>query len=155
MHAVTGKHLCAMKSSQSTRVPSPRPCLGHGLQALEQVISASAHGPDADCAQVLPFILRRTKEAVLHDLPPKIVQDVLCTAGALQAQLLQLFQQSPAAADMASAVRQAAAAEAGQKPAHIFQVDTPAHLKKCFQSLGVGWQPCNSTACLVWPVHQC
>ena len=73
-------------------------------------------------AQVLPFILRRTKEAVLQDLPPKIVQDVLCPPGALQAQLLQLFQQSSAAADMSSAVRQAAAAEAGQKPAHIFQV---------------------------------
>ena len=103
-------------------MPVAQPHMGHGLRVLVRVKAAAADGPEADCAQVLPFILRRTKEAVLHDLPPKIVQDVLCTAGALQAQLLQLFQQSPAAADMASAVRQAAAAEAGQKPAHIFQV---------------------------------
>ena len=32
-----------------------------------------------NAVQVLPFILRRTKEAVLTELPPKIVQDVLCT----------------------------------------------------------------------------
>ena len=34
--------------------------------------------------QVLPFLLRRMKEDVLHDLPPKIIQDHYCTLTPLQ-----------------------------------------------------------------------
>jgi len=34
--------------------------------------------------QVLPFMLRRMKEDVLKDLPPKIVQDYYCDLSALQ-----------------------------------------------------------------------
>ncbi|MEQ2168094.1 btaf1 RNA polymerase II, B-TFIID transcription factor-associated, 170kDa, partial [Goodea atripinnis] len=35
--------------------------------------------------QVLPFLLRRMKEDVLQDLPPKIIQDYYCTLSPLQA----------------------------------------------------------------------
>ena len=35
--------------------------------------------------QILPFILRRTKESELKDLPPKIIQDYLCDMSDLQA----------------------------------------------------------------------
>lgn len=34
--------------------------------------------------QVLPFLLRRMKEDVLQDLPPKIIQDYYCTLSPLQ-----------------------------------------------------------------------
>lgn len=34
--------------------------------------------------QVLPFILRRLKEDVLQDLPPKIMQDYYCDLSPLQ-----------------------------------------------------------------------
>lgn len=34
--------------------------------------------------QVLPFILRRLKEDVLQDLPPKIIQDYYCDLSPLQ-----------------------------------------------------------------------
>lgn len=34
--------------------------------------------------QVLPFILRRMKEDVLQDLPPKIIQDYYCNLSPLQ-----------------------------------------------------------------------
>jgi TATA-binding protein-associated factor len=34
--------------------------------------------------QVLPFILRRLKEDVLQDLPPKIIQDYYCDLSSLQ-----------------------------------------------------------------------
>ena len=34
--------------------------------------------------QVLPFMLRRMKEDVLKDLPPKIIQDYYCDLSALQ-----------------------------------------------------------------------
>ena len=32
----------------------------------------------------MPFILRRTKAQVLHDLPPKIIQDIYCDMSPLQ-----------------------------------------------------------------------
>lgn len=41
--------------------------------------------------QVLPFMLRRLKEDVLSDLPPKIIQDYYCELGDLQKQLYMDF----------------------------------------------------------------
>ena len=41
--------------------------------------------------QVLPFILRRVKEQVLKDLPPKIIQDVYCDLSPLQTQLYEEY----------------------------------------------------------------
>ena len=38
--------------------------------------------------QVLPFLLRRLKEDVLQDLPPKIIQDYYCEPSPLQVSLL-------------------------------------------------------------------
>ena len=64
--------------------------------------------------QVLPFILRRTKEAVLSDLPPKILQDVFVDLSPLQRRLYEDFGRSPASAEIASA--------AGNKAPHVFQV---------------------------------
>ncbi|OTF71814.1 TATA-binding protein-associated factor 172-like protein [Euroglyphus maynei] len=46
--------------------------------------------------QVLPFILRRMKEDVLKDLPPKIMQDYYCELSPLQAQLYEDFYKSRA-----------------------------------------------------------
>ena len=41
--------------------------------------------------QTLPFILRRMKEDVLQDLPPKITQDYVCDLSPLQIQLYEDF----------------------------------------------------------------
>lgn len=41
--------------------------------------------------QVLPFLLRRLKEDVLSDLPPKIIQDYYCDLSDLQKQLYESF----------------------------------------------------------------
>ena len=41
--------------------------------------------------QVLPFLLRRMKEDVLQDLPPKIIQDYYCNLSPLQVLLLHHF----------------------------------------------------------------
>jgi len=46
--------------------------------------------------QVLPFLLRRMKEDVLQDLPPKITQDYICELSSLQRQLYEDFQRSRA-----------------------------------------------------------
>lgn len=44
--------------------------------------------------QVLPFMLRRMKEDVLADLPPKIIQDYYCELSDLQKQLYDQFTKS-------------------------------------------------------------
>jgi TATA-binding protein-associated factor len=41
--------------------------------------------------QVLPFLLRRVKEDVLHDLPEKIIQDYYCELSPLQQRLYEDF----------------------------------------------------------------
>ena len=41
--------------------------------------------------QVLPFLLRRLKEDVLQDLPPKIIQDYYCELSPLQVKLGSRF----------------------------------------------------------------
>ncbi|KAG0170991.1 TATA-binding protein-associated factor mot1 [Apophysomyces sp. BC1034] len=46
--------------------------------------------------QVLPFLLRRLKEDVLHDLPPKIIQDYYCELSDLQKTLYEEFAKSQA-----------------------------------------------------------
>ncbi|RLO00919.1 hypothetical protein DYB28_005312, partial [Aphanomyces astaci] len=38
-------------------------------------------------AKIAPFVLRRTKDAVLTDLPPKSIQDIPCTLTPMQTQL--------------------------------------------------------------------
>ena len=42
----------------------------------------------------MPFILRRTKENVLKELPPKIVQDYYCSLTAIQQQIYSEFEES-------------------------------------------------------------
>ncbi|XP_046571808.1 TATA-binding protein-associated factor 172-like [Haliotis rubra] len=44
--------------------------------------------------QVLPFVLRRLKEDVLQDLPPKIIQDYYCDLSPLQVELYEDFARS-------------------------------------------------------------
>jgi TATA-binding protein-associated factor len=44
--------------------------------------------------QVLPFILGRTKQQVLSDLPPKIIQDIMCEISPLQQRLYDQFETS-------------------------------------------------------------
>ena len=46
--------------------------------------------------QITPFLLRRLKEDVLDDLPPKIIQDVECDLGDIQKQLYDEFVKSQA-----------------------------------------------------------
>ncbi|GAA5967385.1 hypothetical protein JCM11641_000529 [Rhodosporidiobolus odoratus] len=68
--------------------------------------------------QVLPFLLRRLKEDVLDDLPPKIIQDYYVELSPLQKQLYDDFSNSQAKDLAAGEV--AGGASAG-KPQHVFQ----------------------------------
>ncbi|KAG8435264.1 hypothetical protein GDO86_013278 [Hymenochirus boettgeri] len=75
--------------------------------------------------QVLPFLLRRMKEDVLQDLPPKIIQDYYCSLSPLQVQLYEDFAKSRAKTDIDESVC-TASVEENEKPkmkatGHVFQ----------------------------------
>ena len=55
---------------------------------------AAALALEALHKQVLPFVLRRLKEDVLDDLPPKIIQDIECDLGDVQKQLYDDYTKS-------------------------------------------------------------
>ncbi|KAI0261043.1 SNF2 chromatin remodeling protein [Gloeopeniophorella convolvens] len=78
---------------------------------------AAALALEALHKQVLPFLLRRLKEDVLNDLPPKIIQDYFCELSEMQKQLYDDFSNSQAKLTAEDAVR---GAKTGEKQ-HIFQ----------------------------------
>ena len=68
--------------------------------------------------QVLPFLLRRLKEQVLNDLPPKIIQDHYCELSDMQKHLYDSFSQSQAG-DVTQDVVKSKSANPNQQ--HVFQ----------------------------------
>ncbi|EGD76870.1 BTAF1 protein [Salpingoeca rosetta] len=71
--------------------------------------------------QVLPFLLRRVKEDVLDDLPPKIIQDYLCDLSGVQRRMYESFgqtSQAQAAKDVVRAGHDSGDRKGGK---HIFQ----------------------------------
>ncbi|XP_063444326.1 TATA-binding protein-associated factor 172-like [Mytilus trossulus] len=95
--------------------------------------------------QVLPFILRRLKEDVLQDLPPKIIQDYYCDLSPLQVQLYEDFAKSRAKQGLDDAVTQLGGEEDSQKQnpsiGHVFQALQ--YLKKV----------CNHPSLVLTPNH--
>ncbi|KAL3681420.1 hypothetical protein R1sor_024376 [Riccia sorocarpa] len=78
--------------------------------------------------QVMPFLLRRTKDEVLADLPPKIIQDRYCDLSPLQLRLYEDFSRSQAKKEVSTMVESYGGPEAadtgstsGGAPAHVFQ----------------------------------
>ncbi|GMK58346.1 hypothetical protein CspeluHIS016_0503780 [Cutaneotrichosporon spelunceum] len=67
--------------------------------------------------QVLPFLLRRLKEDVLNDLPPKIIQDYYCELSEVQKALYDEFSRSRAAEEAGEFV----SADGGSGQQHVFQ----------------------------------
>lgn len=77
--------------------------------------AVAARALEALHKQVLPFLLRRMKENVLNDLPPKIIQDYHCDVSPLQQRLFDEFQHSQASADATDSVK------SGSVKGHVFQ----------------------------------
>ncbi|KAF9286646.1 TATA-binding protein-associated factor mot1 [Linnemannia elongata] len=71
--------------------------------------------------QVLPFLLRRLKEDVLSDLPPKIIQDYYCELSDLQKQLYEEFSKSQLKHEMEEELTEEKKSDPPQKATHIFQ----------------------------------
>lgn len=70
--------------------------------------------------QVLPFLLRRIKEDVLTDLPPKITQDLLCELSPLQERLYEDFSRTNLNSDIKDCLEKLDGTEI-QKKTHVFQ----------------------------------
>ena len=70
--------------------------------------------------QVMPFVMRRTKDEVLKDLPPKIIQDVYCDLSPYQRRLYDAFEGSSVKSDVDAAVRGGGDAASGATT-HVFQ----------------------------------
>ncbi|OCH89091.1 SNF2 chromatin remodeling protein [Obba rivulosa] len=81
---------------------------------------AAALALEALHKQVLPFLLRRLKEDVLHDLPPKIIQDYYCELSELQKHLYDDFSKSQARREAEDVVRADQGKQGGQQQ-HVFQ----------------------------------
>ena len=87
--------------------------------------------------QVLPFMLRRLKEDVLSDLPPKIIQDYYCELSDLQKQLYEDFarkQKNVVAKDIENTA----------------ELDSKQHI---FQALQYMRKLCNHPALVLSPNH--
>ncbi len=80
---------------------------------------AGALAMEALHRQVLPFVLRRMKEDVLSDLPPKITQDFYCDLSPVQVRLYEHFARTQAA--LAGAQAPAAVKDAPAPKSHAFQ----------------------------------
>lgn len=78
--------------------------------------------------QVMPFLLRRTKDEVLSDLPEKIIQDRYCDLSPVQLKLYEQFSGSHVKNEISSMVKlnESADAKEGNSPpkttSHVFQV---------------------------------
>lgn len=81
---------------------------------------AGALAMEALHRQVLPFLLRRVKEDVLTDLPPKITQDLLCELSALQQRLYEDFSREHLNSDIRDCLENIDGANLDKKT-HIFQ----------------------------------
>ncbi|XP_055908525.1 TATA-binding protein-associated factor 172 [Eupeodes corollae] len=70
--------------------------------------------------QILPFLLRRVKEDVLTDLPPKITQDLLCELSPLQERLYEDFSRTHLNSELKDCLANLGESENLNKKTHIF-----------------------------------
>jgi TATA-binding protein-associated factor len=83
---------------------------------------AAALALEALHKQVLPFLLRRLKEDVLHDLPPKIIQDYYCELSDLQKKLYDDFSGSQAKTEAEDTIQSGTVSSSKDAPQqHVFQ----------------------------------
>jgi TATA-binding protein-associated factor len=68
--------------------------------------------------QVMPFVMRRTKDQVLKDLPPKIIQDVYVELTETQRKMYDAFESSEAKNEAVAAVESGGSAEGAAQ--HVF-----------------------------------
>jgi len=108
-----------------------------GAKANSKEQATGAAAIEALHKQVLPFLLRRMKEQVLDDLPPKIIQNYYCDLSDLQRKLFEEFTKKES---------QKLAAAAGDK-----SKEGKEHIFKALQYMR---KLCNSPALAIPPKHK-
>ncbi|CAO1638501.1 unnamed protein product [Sympodiomycopsis kandeliae] len=97
--------------------------------------------------QVLPFLLRRLKDDVLDDLPPKIIQDVECDLGTIQQQLYDEYSKAQALGNLDDILEgddgEGQALEAAPPKQHVFQ--NLQYLRKLVNHPALIFNPSNSS----------
>jgi TATA-binding protein-associated factor len=83
-------------------------------------LSIAALALEALHKQVLPFLLRRLKEDVLNDLPPKIIQDYYCELSEMQKFLYDDFSKSQSGVTIEDAIKSTTSEKSGGQQ-HVFQ----------------------------------
>eukprot|EP01018_Ginkgo_biloba_P007683 Gb_19667 [translate_table: standard] len=114
---------------------------------------AGALAMEALHKQVMPFLLRRTKDEVLADLPEKIIQDRYCDLSPVQLKLYEQFSRSEAKKEISTLVKAYGSAGAtdesrssSKASSHVFQA-LQYLLKLCSHPLlVVGEMPPDSLA---------
>lgn len=91
--------------------------------------------------QVLPFLLRRVKEDVLTDLPPKITQDLLCELSPLQERLYEDFSRTQLNSDLKDCLDNLGSDDQINSKTHIF------HALRYLQNV------CNHPKLVLTPKH--
>jgi TATA-binding protein-associated factor len=99
--------------------------------------AAGALAAEALHKQVLPFLLRRLKEEVLNDLPPKILQNYYCDLSDLQRKLFEDFTKKES-----KTLAEKASSQDRESKQHIFQALQ--YMRKL----------CNSPALVMKPGHK-
>ncbi|ORX69202.1 hypothetical protein DL89DRAFT_293630 [Linderina pennispora] len=100
--------------------------------------------------QVLPFLLRRMKEDVLQDLPPKIIQDYHCELSPLQKFLYEEFAKSNATGNLKKSL--GLKGEEGEST-EASSEDTKKSGTHVFQALQYLRKLCNHPALVLTPKH--
>ena len=99
------------------RSPQPKPIAASRFaKSSSKEQEAGALAIEALHKQVLPFLLRRLKEEVLDDLPPKILQNYYCDLSDLQRKLFEDFTKKEG-----KTIAEKAAAGDKEGKQHIFQ----------------------------------
>jgi len=86
---------------------------GGGLSEQGALATGALH------KQVMPFVMRRTKDQVLKDLPPKIIQDVYVDLTEAQRKMYDSFESSDAKDQAVDAIQSGGSAEGAAQ--HVFQ----------------------------------
>ncbi|PVU89239.1 hypothetical protein BB559_005174 [Furculomyces boomerangus] len=119
-----------------SRDPRLPPHIQAQAQAESQRALESLH------RQVLPFLLRRMKEDVLADLPPKIIQDRYCNLSEIQTELMEALNNSMHTSKPSFAADTGKQENAQPKPGiHVFQALQ--YLRRL----------CNHPALVLTPTH--
>ncbi|XP_077236335.1 ROOT GROWTH DEFECTIVE 3 isoform X2 [Tasmannia lanceolata] len=143
-HTAYGKPLVAARDSKCSAKDAEAGALA--MEALHK--------------QVMPFLLRRTKDEVLSDLPEKIIQDRYCNLSPVQLKLYEQFSGSNASKNISSMVIETTNASEETNPSpkastHVFQA-LQYLLKLCSHPLLVlGEKPPDSLMCILSELIPC